>query len=281
MENISAYDSGRAGGLEDSRSGVSWAAVLAGASVTAALSFSLMALGAGIGLSSLSPWPTSGLAASRLAPGAIIWIILVQALSCAMGGYLAGRLRTKWVAAHTHEVFFRDTAHGFLVWAVGLVVSAFFLSSLVLSISKEGSNGNEGRSAYYVDSLFRTDHPAADVNDSSVRAEAREILAVALLQPDIRPEDKTYLTSLVAAKTGLTPAQSQARVDATLAAYREAADAARKAVAHSLYWLFAALLIGAFFASISATVGGRQRDHLYGLATSMRVAGSVQPAGRS
>lgn len=275
MESISGYDSGRPGAVEDSRSGVSWSAVLAGASVAAALSFSLMALGAGMGLSALSPWPTSGLAASRIAPAAIFWIALVQALSCGMGGYIAGRLRTKWVAAHTHEVFFRDTAHGFLVWAVGLVISIFFLSSVVLSISKDSPAGGENRASYYVDSLFRTDHPNAEGNDASLRSEAREILAVALLQSDMRAEDRSYLAGIVAGRTGLTPEQAQARVDATLKSYREAADAARKAVAHSLYWLFAALLIGAFCGSFFATRGGRRRDYVYG------AAGSVKPAGRT
>ncbi len=102
--------------LESYGSGVSWAAIVAGAFVASALSFALMALGAGVGLSSVSPWPSSGLSVSRIAPAAIVWIILVQAASCALGGYLAGRLRTKWVSVHTHEVILRDTAHGFLVW---------------------------------------------------------------------------------------------------------------------------------------------------------------------
>ena len=273
----SVYDSG-AGAVEDSRSGVSWSAVLAGASVAAALSFSLMILGAGIGLSAVSPWPTSGLTAARLAPGALAWIALVQALSCALGGYLAGRLRTKWVSTHTHEVFFRDTAHGFLVWAVGLVISAFFLSSLVLSISKDAGNGNnEGRSSYYVDSLFRAGaNPSVpDGKEAAVRTEAREIMAMALLEPGLRADDRSYLTSIVAARTGLTQPEAQARVDATMKAYREAADTARKAVAHSLYWLFAALLIGAFCGSFSATLGGRRRDYVYGS------EGPVKSTGRS
>jgi hypothetical protein len=146
---------------------------------------------------------------------------------------------------------------------------------IVLSISKDGSPGNEGRTAYYVDSLFRSDNPTSDANDASVRSEAREILAVALLQPEIRPDDRSYLAGVVAAKTGLTPPQAQARVDATVKAYRDAADEARKAVAHSLYWLFAAWLIGAFCGSFFATVGGRRRDYVYG------AQGSVRPTGRA
>jgi hypothetical protein len=251
------------GGLEASRSGISWAAVLAGAFVTASLSFILMAFGAGMSLSSLSPWPSPGLHASRATTIAIIWIALVQALSCAMGGYLAGRLRTKWVALHTHEVYFRDTAHGFLVWAVSLVISVFFLSSVALSVAKDVSiSRSEGRNDYFVDHLFRTEHPSVGSNEAEFRGEAREILAVAVARPDIPPQDKSYLADMVVARTGLSRPQADSRVDETVALYRDAIDKARKAVAHSLYWLFAAYLIGAFCASFAATLGGRRRDNV-------------------
>ena len=254
----------RSENTEASSSGVSWAAVLAGAFVTGALSLILMALGAGLGLSSLSPWPSAGLSASRVAPLAILWITLVQVVACVMGGYLAGRLRTKWVALHTHEVYFRDTAHGFLVWAVGLVISVAFLSSVAAPIARDVSNPSSmtNPADYFVESLFRTDHPNIDRDDSPLRTEARLILANSLRQENILPQDKSYLSKLVAARTGLDPSQVDRRVNDTVTAYRQAVDAARKAVAHSLYWLFVALLIGAFCASYAATIGGKQRDHI-------------------
>ncbi len=247
--------------LEAPRSGVSWAAVAAGAFVAAALSFSLMALGAGIGLSSISPWPSSGLSTARIAPGAIVWIVLVQAASCALGGYLAGRLRTTWVAVHTHEIYFRDTAHGFLVWAVGLVISAFFLSSMTASIAKEGGNVSAGGPHdYYVDTLFRSPNPVADGSDTAMRRESERILSAALVRPDVDPGDRARLIDLVAARTGLDRARAEARVDDVLTRDRQAIDRMRKSTAHALYWLFAALLIGAFSASLAATLGGKQRD---------------------
>ena len=259
--------------LESSGSGVSWAAVVAGAFVAAALSFSLMALGAGMGLSSVSPWPTSGLAASRIAPAAIFWIVLVQAVSCALGGYLAGRLRTKWVSVHTHEVYFRDTAHGFLVWAVGLVISAFFFSSIAASIAKEEWNRpSGGPHDYYVDSLFRSEHPAFDAGDASVRREAGTILAAALAQPDIAGADKRHLVDLVVARTGLDRSQAESRVNDVLTRDRQALDAIRNATTHALYWLFAALLTGAFCGSFAATLGGKQRDR--------SMSAAPMPAGR-
>ena len=115
-------------------SGVSWAAVIAGAFVAAALSLILLALGTGLGLSSVSPWSNLGASASTIHRAAIIWLIVIQIIASAMGGYLAGRLRTKWATIHTDEVYFRDTAHGFLVWAVGLVITASFLASAAASM---------------------------------------------------------------------------------------------------------------------------------------------------
>ncbi len=251
--------------------GVTWSAISAGAFATAALSLILLALGAGMGLSAISPWANAGLSATGIGMAAIIWLIVAQIISSSVGGYLTGRLRVKWVAIHTHEVFFRDTAHGFLVWAVGLVISAVFFAALTAAMATgaartAASTSNEGAAsvgnAYFVDSLFRTDHPTADQNESAARAEAGVILVHSLRQSDLSAQDRTYLAQLVAARTGLTQADAEQRVTDTVAAARQAADNARKAVAHMLYWLFVALLIGAFCASFAATIGGRERDRV-------------------
>jgi len=251
---------------EASSSGVSWPAVWAGAFAAGALSIILMALGTGIGLS-LSPWLSSGDAASRAGFGAVIWLILVQILASAVGGYLAGRLRTKWVDLHTHEVYFRDTAHGFLVWAVALVISSVFLMSYATSIAIANQNtapadGASGANSYFVDSLFRSARSESAGGNASARAEAAAILSHSILQPDMAAQDRAYLVQLVRANTGLDQAEAERRVSETVAADREAAVTTRKAIAHSLYWLFVAFLIGAFCASYAATVGGAQRDHV-------------------
>jgi hypothetical protein len=124
----------------------------------------------------------------------------------------------------------------------------------------------EGRSfdpdSYFVDTLFRSDHPAPDRNDASLRGEVGGIFANGLRQKEIPAADKTYLAQLVTAKTGLQQADSEKRVSDVFAEAREAADAARKAAAHLLLWLFIALLTGAFCASYAATIGGRQRDNV-------------------
>ena len=173
---------------------------------------------------------------------------------------------------------FRDTAHGFLVWAVGLVITAAFLASAATSMvgggaqlgaitsGKATGNQAEGQvsdpNEYFINKLFRSDRPVPDSNDASMRAEAGNIFAYALRQKDISAPDKTYLARLVAARTGLSQTEAEQRVSDVLTQSRQAADIARKAVAHSLYWTFLALLIGAFCASFAATIGGKQRDHV-------------------
>jgi hypothetical protein len=279
--------------IEAYASGVSWSAVIAGAFVTAALWLILLALGAGIGLSAISPWSNTGAAAATVSRIGIIWLMIVQIIASGMGGYLAGRLRTKWATIHTDEVYFRDTAHGFLAWAVGLVISAAFLVSAAASLA--GGAGQSGRMAfstanaasttgalpagglnlnsndYYSDRLFRTNHPGSEANDAQLRAEAAGIFTHALEQKNLSAADQTYLAELVAARTGLSAAASDRRVAEVYADMQQAADSVRKAAAHLSLWLFVAFLIGAFCASYAATIGGRQRDRVTLINDSARV----------
>jgi hypothetical protein len=260
---------------EANSSGVSWAAVIGGGFVTAALSLILLALGTGLGLSSVSPWSNIGASTSTIGTAAILWLILMQIISSSMGGYLAGRLRTKWANIHTDEVYFRDTAHGFLAWAVALVITAAFLASAAASMvgasaSSAGAKvaGDQveqqelGPNGYFIDTLFRSDSAKPDANSTSMRGEAGRIFANALRQGDVSAPDRSYLAQLVAARTGLSQPDADKRISDVFAAAQQTADTARKAVAHSLLWAFLALLIGAFCASFAATVGGRQRDHV-------------------
>lgn len=266
---------------ESSGSGVSWGAVIGGAFVAAALSLILLALGAGLGLSSVSPWSNAGASAAVIGAAAIVWLIATQIMASAMGGYLAGRLRTKWAHIHTDEVYFRDTAHGLLVWAVGAVITAGLLASAATSMAGgaaqsgatalsgaaaarggPGTGEGLGPDAYFVDGLFRSDHPSPDRSDGAMREEAGGILANALRHGELSAADKTYLSQLVAARTGLSQAEAEQRVSQIETDAREAMDTARRAAAHLSLWVFIALLCGAFCASYAATIGGRQRDHV-------------------
>lgn len=166
-------------------SAVSWGAIFAGAAGAAALSLILLILGTGLGLSSVSPYSGRGAGAAAFGVSTILWLTFTQLAASGMGGYLAGRLRTRWAAVHSDEVYFRDTAHGFLSWAVASVVTAGFLTSAVGSIVGEtakvgattaattaavaapmaGAALNSGDSAnpmgYFTDSLFRRGTAAA------------------------------------------------------------------------------------------------------------------------
>jgi hypothetical protein len=256
----------------ETSSGVSWAAIAAGAFVTAAFSLVLLSLGTGIGLSSISPWSNVGVSGPAARGGAIIWLIFVEIIASAAGGYLAGRLRTKWVNVHTDEVYFRDTAHGLLVWAVGLVITAAFLASAATTMvggsttsapaTADRAASRVGPNDYFVDSLLRSDHANPAGADPSMRDEVGVIFANGLRQGGLPDGDKAYLAGLVATRTGLGPGEAAQRVATVFANDQQTVDATRKAVAHSLYWLFLAFLIGAFSASFAATIGGKQRDHI-------------------
>jgi hypothetical protein len=132
----------RAGGW--GKSAASWPAILAGAFVAIATSLVLFALGSGFGLALVSPWPGRGVSATGFTVNAAIWLIVTQWLSAALGGYIAGRLRTKWVGTHTHEVFFRDTAHGLITWSVATVVVALLLAGSVASMIGGGARALGG-----------------------------------------------------------------------------------------------------------------------------------------
>jgi hypothetical protein len=253
-------------------SAVAWPAIFAGAFAAVATTFILVALGAGLGLSILSPWPGVGLPAASIGFAAIIWLILTQWLSSAFGGYLAGRLRTKWVGAHSDEVFFRDTAHGLLVWAVATVAGAAFLASAVTASAVGGARAAGAGAAqiessadtpsdYLLDTLFRTGPQA---NPSGVapetRAEAARIVATSLRNGTVSAVDRQYLAEMVAAKTGIDQQAAEKRLDDIVAQARGALEAGRKAGASLAIVTALALAIGAFVAAAAGALGGGHRD---------------------
>lgn len=157
-----------------------------------------------------------------------------------MGGYLAGRLRTKWAHIHTDEVYFRDTAHGFLVWAVGLVLSAAFLVSAATSmagapLAASTTNGAPGASllnpdAYYVDMLLRSGSAVGGRNDVYERGEVERIFAHALHSGSMAVADDAYLAQIVSARSGLAGSDAEKRVSDIFLSAQQSADSARKAL---------------------------------------------------
>ena len=234
-----------------SPSAVSWGAILAGAAGAAALALILFILGTGLGLSSLSPWSNHGASATTIGVATIVWLIFTHLAASGMGGYLAGRLRTKWVAVHADEVYFRDTAHGFLAWAVATLVTAALLTSAVTAIVSGGAQaaaavagstatvgaaatvaaGNTDTSApgaggmgmgYFVDTLFRPDMTTTGsvapedtdgaASTSRSSAEVARIFANDIRTDSLPPEDMRYVAYLVAQRTGIAQADAEKRV---------------------------------------------------------------------
>lgn len=275
-------------------SGVSWGAIFAGAAAAAALSLILVLLGFGLGFSAVSPWAHEGVSAKGLGISTIVWLAFTQIVASGLGGYIAGRLRVKWANMHGDEVYFRDTAHGFLAWCVATLVTAILVAGSISSVVSGGmqagasmaagaasavtqaastaaGNTDSDQYGYFIDSLFRDDRPAA-VSDDAARGTVTRIFVRSLsTDGQLSAEDRTYLAQLVAQRTNLTQADAERRVDEVYArtqkavadaklAAQQAADTAAKVAAWTSLWMFVALLIGAFFASLAATFGGRRRD---------------------
>jgi hypothetical protein len=203
----------RRDGVPSGLSAVSWPAVFAGAIGAAALSLILMVLGTGLGLTMVSPWASRGASAEAISWSTIGWITFQALAASGLGGYIAGRLRVKWTSVHTDEVYFRDTAHGFLAWAVATLITAMTLTSVIGGIVGVGtkaaanvaasgaqvagqgiaaaastlsqgaapagvqSTQRESSTMYLVDSLFRVDPAATQVpaNDATAASPRNEI----------------------------------------------------------------------------------------------------------
>ena len=272
---------------ESSRSATSWGPIIAGGVAAAAVTLVLMLVGAGFGLTMVSPFSNQGISLGTATVSTAIWLIVVQWLSALLGGYMAGRLRTKWVNLHTDEVFFRDTAHGFLAWALATLLVAGLLSSTISAMLGTGvqaasniaggaamggaaaaASDDSNTTGYFVDTLLRPADPAKPVEGGDqASAEVSRILLASAASGEMAADDRAYLEKLVAARTGLTPEDAKTRVDAVLKRADEAAQQAKQAAetarkAGATFALVGALslFIGAFIASAAAALGGRLRD---------------------
>jgi hypothetical protein len=268
--------------MSHDQSAASWGAILAGAFVAMAVSLVLLSLGAGFEFASVSPWTDHGISETTFSVTTAIWLIVTQWISACLGGYITGRLRTRWTGTHVHEVFFRDTAHGFVTWALATVVVAGIAASSITSViggssraaaqvAGGGASGmmataNSPAASYNVDKLLRSSSDAP-ASAADTRAEADHILANAISKGSIVDTDRTYLASLIAQKGGPSPEAARKRVDELVTSIndaktkaREAADAARRVAAETAMYTALSMLIGAFIASVSAALGGRLRD---------------------
>jgi hypothetical protein len=237
----------------DVPSGVNWAAIAAGAVAAAALTLVLVAFGAGLGLSAISPWSNSGVSVGTFKVGTGIYLCIVAVMSSAIGGFLAARLRTKVVGFHSNEVFFWDTAHGFLAWAFATLISATALVSTTSYLASGTLSGVAAGSAQaaafdpaqlYVDKLFRmaaAGQASASSRNGSEAEIARLWKADFASNADLSAADRAYVAQLIATHTGMSQADAQKRLDEVVAEAKTDADKARHAAAHLSFWVTAAL----------------------------------------
>jgi len=273
---------------------VEWGPVIAGAVAAAAISFVLLAFGAAIGLSSTSAWPERGLSISLAFVLLALWVTIVQAGSFAAGGYLTGRLRNGTGGA-TVERHFRDGAHGFLVWGLGVLLGAALAGGAIVGLTKSlvdsgatvaaARGGQPGEATRFsaldtsVDYLFRagsTAQPANGFLGPPPRAEVLRVMAAAVRDGSLSPRDRDYLVELVGARTRMAPAEAQRRVDEAFAEaraadskLRAAADRARKVTALAGFLAAAGLAVGCVAACAGAAIGARHREE----GTALRVFG--------
>jgi hypothetical protein len=278
---------------------IEWGPIFAGAIAAAALSFLLLTFGRAIGLSLTSPWPDSGARLWVVALAVAWWAVAVQILSFAAGGYLAGRMRSRW-AESIEEGEFRDSAHGFMVWAVGVLFGGLMLAftsgaalktatqsaaTIVGGASAGAANAlsQSGPVDYAVDLLLRPE-PAGTAtsvppqtqpgpnqggqrDDPVLRSEVGRIFTATIQNREFTERDRNYLVRLVQARTGLPEAEAQSRVDAAVneardleIKARQQADKARRAAVITGFIAVASLLISLVAACYCASIGGRHRD---------------------
>jgi hypothetical protein len=277
---------------EAPQSAVSWAAILAGAAAAMAVTLVMALLGSGLGLAVVSPWG-DGASATTFAVSTVIWLVVMQWVASGFCGYITGRLRTQWTGIHNDEVFFRDTAHGFLAWCIATILVAVLLSSAVGAVVSQGvqsattlvsgaaqgaaqgatqsaSGSDADPSGYFVDLMFRPtpgSAATAQTDGAAVRSEVTRILIQDAAAGEFPAADKAYLAQLVASRTGISEADATQRVDDVLAQIeaaktkaKEAAETARKAGLTTALLTVVSLLIGAFIAAVAAAYAGQLRD---------------------
>lgn len=262
--------------IEPSISGVSWAAVIAGAVTSLALTLVLLSFGAGMGFAVVSPWG-NGVSATTFKIGTGLYFIVMAMISSALGGYLAGRLRQRWIAVEAREVYFRDTAHGFLAWALAAVLGAALLATPASSLLGSALSGSVQASANsaqqssvmdgYIDTLLRPENPSAEGQQdaTATRGEIARLFTRSFRNGnELSTADRAYVSKVVAARTGLSQADADKRVNDVVTQVKSDVDSARKAAMQVAIWLTLSLFVGAFSAALAATEGGGLRDGTWG-----------------
>lgn len=276
------------------RSYIDWPAILAGAVVAAAIGAVFDGFGMALGLSALSAEPGEGSFSFALILTGL-WIVVTIVASFMAGGYIAGRMRRRVDAASAEEVTVRDGINGLVVWGVAMLASLMILANAVSTAATtagsaigqaagglaegalaaaSGLAGGDGADpvGYVNTTLLRAPEVSpASYSSERVAAETGAILMNVLRTGEIAEDERGFLASAVAARTGLSQEEAAARAEAAVAeaqrmraeaeeAAIDAAEAARIGGVLTGFILAAAALVAAAAAYIGAVRGGRHRD---------------------
>jgi hypothetical protein len=249
-----------------------WGPIFAGAIAAAALALVLHAFAAAIGLAVSSTAPTWRDASIGLWLLSGLYLILAALASYGLGGYVAGRIRSRWEdGLGPDELEIRDGGHGLLVWALATLLTAAVALAAAQSLTRLAapsggqagpatSVGGENIIAYDLDRLFRAADRRPDTDLTYSRAEAARILLTAPGHSGLSDEDRAYLIRLVASRTGLAAPDAERRVNDVVARVRDNVARARRSTVMIAFLAGAAALLGAAAAWFAACLGGRHRD---------------------
>ena len=271
------------------RCAVSWGAIICGAITAVTITVIMLTLGSGLGLASVSPWDNTGLGLASFTIAAAIWMVITQWMASGVGGYVAGRLRSRSInRIHGDEIFFRDTAHGLITWSLATLVMVCFLSSAVTNIASGGAkaatavtaaaaagagseaakNMDTNYTGYYVDSLFRSNVKVTSTEET--KAETARILVKAAAGDSVTESDRNRLKQLVMIETGMSEPEAAARtnevladIDAVKTTAKQVADNAREAASMLAIFTAISMFVGAFIAIAAAAYGGIQREEYH------------------
>ena len=249
---------------------IEWGPIFAGSVLVLGLSLILLFFGSAVGLAIVSPWSNAAVATSVIWGGSF-WFLLVQLWSFALGGYIAGRMRHRWFGASETEVHFRDGAHGLLVWGLSVILSVTIGSLLVSATNRGTADAGESTSSarsitgapmtLALDHLFRQAQPISTSSGNyDPRPEAARLLFANIRDSSLTVPDRTYLSQLVAAKTGLNQAEADTRVQTVSGQLKLTLDRLRKTTVLLGFLAAASLLVGAATAWWAAVTGGQHRD---------------------
>ena len=249
---------------------VEWSPVVLGALSATALSSVLVGFGVTVGLGISSTAPTWRDASAALAILSGVYLILQAIVSFGVGGYLAGRVRAAAGGRATvvEETERSDGVHGLGAWALAVVMGAIIAALIgAATVSRTSSLRGSAQAStaepllsYELDRLFRAGRRSPNVDLSAERAEAGRILLTTSSHSGVTADDRAYLVQQVGALTGMSPADSERRVDNALTNAKTAIARTRRSSIIVAFSIATAVLLGAVAAWAAACAGGRHRD---------------------